>query len=505
MSIRTRLLMTHLLMIAASAALMALFVYLLFHAFAGQLEDIRSRYNLDGVSSEEVVHGELTAVAELQLVTLNDPDRLLDDGVMDGYAERLAARNIGIALLKDGALRYVSAGADERWTRALPVYPLGPGETHVFRAESLQTDGRWVAGLQAAFRYGDGSPGHLFLLLDAEPVGRLAGRLLPLLALAFLAAIALAGTVMTVWVSRRILKPVERLRQAAELIREGRLEHPVDIPGRDELAELGRAFEDMRLRLQESVRERLKMEENRKRLMAGIAHDLKTPVAAITGYAEGLLDGVAADPGKAEQYLRTIHSRARDLDRLIDELFLYSKLDLNRVPFHFTDLDLNGFVERVAEEARLRLERDGIRLDVERPPEPVVVRADPGQLARVFANLIENGAKSMDKPEKRLRIRVAPPAAGDGDAAPRFVRVDISDNGAGIAPDDLPRIFEAFYRGNASRAGDGAGSGLGLAIARQIVCAHGGNIRADSELGKGTVISFTLPEAGRSAAGERGA
>lgn len=497
MSIRAKLLATHLLMILVSAALMVLFAHVLFHVFVGRLEAVKSHYNLDGDSLEDLIHEEMTVIAELHVMTLNDPDRLLDRGELDRYAALLADRKIDLALVRAGELHYASEGADERLARELPAYRLAPGETHVFRGASLEADGRWIVGFQYAFRFSDQLPGHLYLLFDAEPLGRLANRLVPSLALAFVAAIAAAGAVMTVWVSHRILRPIGRLKLAAEQIREGHLEQPVEIRGHDELAELGRAFEEMRRRLHESVQERLKIEENRKQLIAGITHDLKTPVTAILGYVEGLLDKVADNPERLEKYAKTIHAQARDLDRLIDELFLYSKLDLNSVPFRFEDLDLKDFVNRLAEECRLRLEPEGIRLDVELPEGPAVVRADPEQLKRVFSNVIDNSVKFMDKEEKRLWIRVAPDEREEG-----FVRVDIRDNGTGIDRQDLPRIFERFYRTDSSRSRDGGGNGLGLAIARQIVKAHGGIIWAESELGKGTTISFTLKEAGLPGPGE---
>lgn len=488
MSIRTKLWMSYTLMILAPVLLTAMFAHLLFHVFAGQWNALRDHYRLDGYSIGDFMHGEMTAIAGLQTVMRDDPDRLLDEALLNEYEDRLAGRRIGIALFRSGGLRHAPDWLDERVIGGLTLFRPEPGETYAYREASLYLHGRWIVGMQYAFRFGDGSDGNLFLLLDASPVDRLAHHLLPWLAAALLASLVAANALLTMWMSRRLIRPIRKLHLATEQIREGNLEQAVDAGGRDELGELGRAFEEMRRRLHESVRERLKTEENRKQLIANISHDLKTPVSAIMGYAEGLLDGVAASPERIEKYARTIHAHAADLARLIDELLLYSKLDLNRVPFRFTELDLGEYAGRIVEEYRLYMEEKGIRLEAEPPAEPVTVTADPEQLKRVFTNLLENAARHMDKEEKRIVLRVMP------DGEPGFARVEIADNGEGIDGRDLPHIFDRFYRAETSRRG--GGSGLGLAIAAQIVEAHGGKIRADSELGKGTTVTFTLRMSG---------
>jgi histidine kinase len=488
MSIRTKLWVSYSLMVLVPIVLTAIFAHLLHHVFAGQMQAVKSHFNLDGYSLGDFLHGEVMAIAELQTIMRENPDQLLVGETLDGYGDRLARRKIGIVLFRSGDLRYASKGWSGQPAGRLPLHRLADSESYSFREESLHLDGKWYAGFQYTFRFGDQTAGNLFLLLDGDPLDRLASRLLPSFALAFLAAIILANVLLTWWMSRRILQPIGELTRAAERIKDGNLEQPVNVGGHDELGRLGRVFEEMRRRLEESVRERLKTEENRRQLIANISHDLKTPVTAIIGYAEGILDGLAAGPERLEKYARTIHAHAASLNRLVDELFLYSKLDLNRVPFRFSDLDLREYAGQVAEEFRLQTEHAGITLEVESPETPVWVRADPEQLRRVFVNLLDNSVRHLDKEEKRITIRIL---SEEEDGA--YVRVEIRDNGAGIDRQDLPRIFDAFYRADSSR--HEGGSGLGLAIAAQIVKAHGGEIRADSELGKGTTVAFTLQKA----------
>lgn len=492
MSIRKKILTSYVLMILMPVVLMVLFGHLLFFLFDHRLDDIRAHFNLDRYTLEDFLHGEMMTIAELQTILRENPDQLLDDGVLEQYGHRLAGRKISIVLMQAGHVRYVSDELADRLAAQLPVDELGRGDDYKFREHTLYPDDRWVVGLQYAFRFADQSAGNLYLLLDADPVNSLVNRLVPSLAIAFLVALVVASAGLTIWMSRRILHPIRELKEAAEHIKAGQLEHAVDVRCQDELGQLGRAFEEMRQRLRDSVQDQLKMEQNRKQLIAHISHDLKTPITAIMGYVEGMLDGVADSPERMDKYARTIHMHAREMDRLIDELFLYSKLDLNRVPFRFVDIDMHDYVEGLVEEFKLRMESAGVVMAVELSDKPLRVQADPDQLKRVFANVIGNSFNHMDKDEKHISLRLAPDEAEEG-----YIRIEIRDNGAGIDREALPHVFDHFYRAESSRHKNNGGSGLGLAIARQIVKAHGGKIWADSELGKGTLVAFTLRETRR--------
>jgi len=198
---------------------------------------------------------------------------------------------------------------------------------------------------------------------------------------------------------------------------------------------------------------------------------------------EGIRDGVARTPEKMEHYLETIYSRAVMLDRLIDELFLYSRLDLKRVPFNFEKVDLDGFLRRFFQE--LASDYESLCVDYKTAGmEPMIVIADRVHLRRVLSNLIENSVKYNDKERTSIRVRMEP--AGES------VSVSIHDNGPGIEAGALPHIFERYFRGGSKQTSN-EGSGLGLAIARQIIEAHGGRIWAEND--DGTVFHFTLKRA----------
>jgi signal transduction histidine kinase len=250
----------------------------------------------------------------------------------------------------------------------------------------------------------------------------------------------------------------------------------------------------MRVRLKQSIGLQLQYEENRKELLSNISHDLKTPITAIKGCVEGLLDGIADTPAKRESYLRMIGRKAEDMDREIDELFLFSKLDLKRVPFHFERLELASYLGDHEEELRLQPKNADITISYERQSmRNVYVQADREKLHRVIQNIVDNSIKYMDKEPKRLDIVLS--------ETPDEAVVRIRDNGAGIAPEALPHVFDRFYRADQSRSGSGGGSGLGLAIVKQIVEEHGGRVWAESAVGEGTSILYTLPKSASAGAG----
>ena len=138
---------------------------------------------------------------------------------------------------------------------------------------------------------------------------------------------------LTIWVYRSILRPLSKLQEATRKIRDGNLDFTLDIEEDDEIGELCQDFEEMRIRLKESAEQKIQYDNENKELISNISHDLKTPITAIKGYVEGILDGVASSPEKLEKYFRTIYNNANDMDRLIDELTFYSKIDTNKIPY----------------------------------------------------------------------------------------------------------------------------------------------------------------------------
>ena len=305
---------------------------------------------------------------------------------------------------------------------------------------------------------------------------------------AILIILVFTALVLSLWIYSSVFNPVQELNIAMKNIAEGNLDYQIPAPEekqKGEMAELAVNYEDMRLRLKESTEEKLQRENQNKELISNISHDLKTPITAIKGYVEGLIDGIANTPEKRDKYIRTIYNKANDMDRLINELSLYSGIDSNRIPYNFHRLNVADYFQDCLEELGLDLESEDIELSYSNlvSPETMVI-ADPEQLKRVINNIVNNSVKYQDKKPGSIDIRIL----DEIDA----IRIEIEDNGRGIAQRDLPKIFERFYRTDASRNSTKGGSGIGLSIVKKIIEDHGGYIWATSKEGEGTCMHIVL-------------
>ena len=285
-----------------------------------------------------------------------------------------------------------------------------------------------------------------------------------------------------------IFSPIKKLREATHNIKEGNLEFIIETTSKDEIGQLFQDFEEMRKRLKESAEEKMIYDRENRELISNISHDLKTPIMAIKGYAEGLLDGVADTSEKMEHYLRTIYNKANEMDRLINELALYSQIDTNRIRYNLTALSATGFFSDCAEELFLDLEAKEMEfIYISELSDDCTVIVDPEQIRRVINNIANNAAKYNDKAHRTLKMTLKD--AGD------FIQVEMEDNGKGILEEDLPFIFNRFYRTDASRNSSSGGSGIGLSIVKKIIEEHGGSIWATSKDGVGTTMYFVIRKA----------
>lgn len=301
------------------------------------------------------------------------------------------------------------------------------------------------------------------------------------------ATIILVFTALSVglWIYRSIAVPLVKLKKATQNIKEGNLDFVLEVEGKDEFSQLCQDFEEMRKRLKESTEEKILMDKENKELISNISHDLKTPITAVKGYVEGIMDGVADTPEKMNRYVRTIYNKTNEMDHLINELTFYSKIDTNRIPYTFSKLNVEDYFSDCAEELGLEMETKGIELVYANYVEKdVQVIADGEQIRRVIHNIVSNAIKYMEKPKGIIQLRVKD--VGD------FIQVEIEDNGKGIAAKDLPYIFDRFYRTDVSRNSSKGGSGIGLSIVKKIMEDHGGKVWATSRLGIGTIMYFVL-------------
>jgi len=332
------------------------------------------------------------------------------------------------------------------------------------------------------FYFSDGSYGTLTIVIFDALVMKemfISGGVTLLISIG---ALILTNGLLSYFVARSIINPLKILEQSALNIKNEDLDTPVVYTGKDEFLDVCVVFEEMRIRLKDSLLEQLKYEENRKELLSNISHDLKTPITAIKGYIEGIQDGIADSPEKMEKYINTVYSKTILMNDLIDRLFLFSKLDLNKIQFNFRKIDLGDFLADMCEE--LQFDYEKLQLQFQSPQIPLFVSADSMHLHRVVINVIDNAVKYSGR--ETAEVSIALKDLGT------LLEVSIKDRGIGISSESLPHIFERFYRSDPARSSQSEGSGLGLSISNQIVQAHGGEMKAESSPGKGTTIRFTL-------------
>lgn len=293
---------------------------------------------------------------------------------------------------------------------------------------------------------------------------------------------------------KRILEPMEHLRQGLDEVAKGNYTVQIEYDKPNDLGLLISSFNEMAAKMRESERLKTEYEDNRKSLVANISHDLKTPITAIQGYVEALMDGTAASPENKERYLKTIHSNIVYVNRLIDDLFLFSKLDMQKLEFHFESVPIRAFMADLMEEYQFDLqERTVLARYVDKLDKDYCLRLDGKRFHQAFGNIIGNAVQHG--PESGLSVTVSLSRQDDQ------IGIDILDNGPGIAEEQLPFIFDRFYRIQSERPKGSASTGLGLAIAKELIDAHGGSIRVASSKNKGTCFTILLPllDAGKEA------
>ncbi len=415
-------------------------------------------------------------------VSEHDPDKFLLPTYLEELNTELADKLSYLVVLKDEQLLYQGdAGTD--WDEHL--------EQLLRYEDKSEGTSYYVGGNQKSMvkqiniRFTDGTSGCACIVTSLASIVPQFRIIVSEILLAVVLVLVITSLAMTVWIYNGISRPVTTLREAANRITAGDYDFTVEACGEDEISDLCRDFEEMRRRLQTSEEQKEKYDAENRELISNISHDLKTPITTVKGYVEGIMDGVADTPEKMDRYIKTIYNKANDMDRLINELTFYSKIDTNRIPYHFTKLNVAEFFDDCAEEENLELEERGISFTYENKIDPgIVIIGDPEQLKRVIDNIIGNSVKYIDKPKGKIALRILD--AGD------FVQVELEDNGKGIDTKDLANIFDRFYRTDASRNSAQGGSGIGLSIVRKIIEDHSGKIWATSTLGRGTVMHFVI-------------
>lgn len=467
-------------------------VYLCIHAMGFfQARNLKSDYAISGVGdvysgASVQIFNTLTATtwAEIDRAVSENPDRMQDPEFQHLLNEQLTGRLSSLLIFKDKELIFCGDSLMSE-DEILALIPFGKIIAEGADHGSIFLQGQDKLIQEKDFTFNDGTSGSVFIMTTVSaliPQMKNMFRTLLILVTILLILVALG---LVAWVYRDILNPLDELKRATMEIKEGNLDYELKIQDKNEIGQLCMDFEEMRQRLKDNAEEKIRSDRENKELISNISHDLKTPITSIKGYVEGIMDGVAASPERLDKYIRTIYNKANDMDRLIDELTFYSKIDTNKIPYSYTKININDYFTDCVEEIGMDLEAQNISVSFfDYTESPITVIADPEQLKRVINNIISNSVKYMDKKNGVINIRLK----DEGD----FVHIELEDNGKGIAARDLPNIFERFYRTDSSRNSSKGGSGIGLSIVRKIVEDHGGRIWATSKENIGTVMHIVL-------------
>ncbi|WP_227872205.1 sensor histidine kinase [Paenibacillus albus] len=498
MSIRKKLVLSYIAMIAIPALLLVLTVLLAASAFMRDTstEADGGKSRVPFASVRNLFDGRNEVKAGLRFVTQHDPQLLGDAAFLQETEAELAKADAGLLILSSGGrVVYASQGlnADEL------ARQLAEDKSNSKDNRDAEWGPPWQRGggssrlslSQIAYTAADGQPGTVVIVSDMKPVVRFFSRFVPTVLLTLVGTLILTNGLLTYFVSRSIIKPLYALKDAASQIREGNLEHKLQLQPlnrQDEIGQLSRSFEEMRVRLQASIGAQLQLEQSRKELLANISHDLKTPITGIQGCIECLQGGVADTEEKRGKYLDMIASKTSDMNRMIEELLLYSTLDIGKLPFNWEQLDAAAYMQMTVDELRQDPRMAGIALVYESSGEPAWIRADREKLNRALLNIVGNSLAHMEQEPRELRFALL--ADSEANAT---VAIRITDNGTGIPAEALPFVFDQFYRAEQSRRTAAGSSGLGLSIVKQIIEEHGGTVEARSAAGQGTSITMKLP------------
>nr|WP_296832749.1 ATP-binding protein [uncultured Marvinbryantia sp.] len=282
------------------------------------------------------------------------------------------------------------------------------------------------------------------------------------------ASILFTNRFLTKFVWKRIEEPLDILVNGVHELRDGNLDYRITYERQDEFLPVCQDFNEMAGRLKEMVQRIQQQERSRKELIAGISHDIRTPLTSIQAYVEGLLDGIAKTPEAERRYLETIKTKAKDLDHIVSQLFLFSKMELGEYPKDLRELRLNEVMEDIVLPRQEEYRQKGLSITMDL--EEVSLKADPVQFQRITTNILENSLKYKVKEQGNLQISLHRKESG--------FYLSFADDGPGVPEESLPHLFEVFYRSDPSRQNPHQGSGLGLAIVAAAAEQMGGSIRA---------------------------
>lgn len=422
------------------------------------------------------IYGQLTMVAT------DEPEKLEDKTYLEEMNNKLTQCNASLIVKVGDSIIYNGNHLDDAFMNKLPAYNeyFNNDNTGVYISGNNPSFVRQISYLNT-----NGEETDLYIVSSLSQTAPQFKRIVINLLLSIVTVLIMVSMFISWFVYWEFIRPINALKIGTNYIKAGNLDRDVEVINDDEIGELCESFNEMRAKLKESIDLRLRYEEENRELVSNISHDLKTPITAIKGYVEGIMDGVADTPEKMDRYIKTIYKKANEMDALINELSVYSKIDSSTIPYNFREISVAGYFGDCVEELGIDLESKNMKLNyINLCKKDTKVILDPEQIKRVVNNIITNAVKYNDKEQGIINIRIRDVKDG--------IEVEIEDNGKGIKEGELPYVFDRMYRADSSRNSSTVGSGLGLSIAKKIIEEHGGDIVAQSKEGMDTTIRFTL-------------
>ncbi len=343
-----------------------------------QVWSLEKKYGIEGVTYENLSNNTMLlskmtqkTFSTLEKTASSDPEKLEETSYLNSLNQDLTGKNAYLLIRKGNDMFYCgSPTQDELLFSELPEYgdPSADNDRGVYIGADVQSLIK-----QVDFTFTDGVKGSAFIIFHSNSMVPQLKKILLDTVFVIILILILTALGLCTWTYRGVMTPLTQLKEATKNIKEGNLDFTIEKTGVDEIGDLCDDFEEMRKRLKESAEEKVAFDKENKELISNISHDLKTPITAVKGYVEGIMDGVADTPEKMDRYIRTIYNKANEMDRLINELTFYSKIDTNRIPYTFNKIHISDYFEDCVDELSVQLESSGV-LSV------LVYASDHGQL-----------------------------------------------------------------------------------------------------------------------------
>jgi len=489
-TIKKRFIFSYISAIIITIASLFLIISLTFYVALGKVPNVTSIYKMI-TTQRSLTVDEKNSYLKLDRLVRENPDKLevpLSNEVAQ-LLKGIEENGLSVVIRKENDFPYYSKGLVEKSLAVhAPKYEVNNFEP----IGTLDNAGRMFHYIKSDFQYNDGQYGSFIILKRESNLLEFFTKWGIWLILAIILVAILLASVIIQRLKKTTIEPIEHLEEVTYLVKQSNLliQSIEDFPEKNIVKEVERlqtSFKNMWIDLEAEKKKSQQYENNRKDLIANISHDLKTPITSIIGYVEGMIDGVANTDEKKQRYLQTIHKKALSLNELIEQLFLYSKFDMDAVTFHYQTMDLNDFMTDFMTEYWLD---DSIRWEMQLSKEKILAEIDALQFHRALTNLVENSLKFKDDTKETNSIKLS---LSQNESV---IWIDIMDNGIGMSQEQMTKIFHRFYRADASRTPTTKGSGLGLSISEYIIKQHGGRILVSSEEGKWTIMRVELPKKG---------